>query len=109
MSRRMMRKHYAQAVIEKLQKLGYPADEAKAVFLRHYKWMYRYFGLEPNAEEFALIIHDSEKAAKRQGAIVRKRNLHRPTKVRIFHHTADGKETRDSTFFMNSLLRRAPR
>ncbi|MCU6794004.1 hypothetical protein OB236_18025, partial [Paenibacillus sp. WQ 127069] len=65
-SRRMMKKHYAQGVISELQKLGYPCEQAKAAFFRHYRDMKRTFGLEPNVSEFAKLIDEFEKAMKRK-------------------------------------------
>jgi len=48
MKKRMMRKQYADAVIQELQKKGYPGNEAKKVFYCHYRYMKREFGLEAN-------------------------------------------------------------
>ncbi|RRJ54929.1 hypothetical protein EHV15_35755 [Paenibacillus oralis] len=64
-SRRTMHKHYAQGVIGELQQLGYPADQAKDVFFRHYRDMKRTFGLEPNVTDFAKMIDEFERAMKR--------------------------------------------
>ncbi|GIQ61624.1 hypothetical protein PACILC2_01920 [Paenibacillus cisolokensis] len=57
-SRRTMIKLYAQAVISELQQLGYPNDQAKAVFFRHYRDMKCLFGLEQNVRDFAKMIDD---------------------------------------------------
>ncbi|MCU6792601.1 hypothetical protein OB236_10755, partial [Paenibacillus sp. WQ 127069] len=65
-SRRMMKKHYAQGVISELQQLGYPCEQAKAAFFRHYRDMKRTFGLEPNVSEFAKLIDEFEKAIEAQ-------------------------------------------
>ncbi len=65
-NRRMMKKHYAQGVISELQQLGYPCEQAKAAFFRHYRDMKRTFGLEPNVCEFAKLIDEFEKAMKRK-------------------------------------------
>ena len=46
MKKRMMRKQYADAVIQELQKKGYPGNEAKKVFFCHYRYMKREFGPE---------------------------------------------------------------
>ncbi|WP_442602775.1 hypothetical protein [Paenibacillus sp. KN14-4R] len=65
-SRRIMNKHYAQGVISELQHLGYPCEQAKAAFFRHYRDMKRTFGLEPNVSEFAKLIHEFEIAMERK-------------------------------------------
>ena len=46
MKKRMMRKQYADAVIQELQKKGYPGNEAKKVFFCHYRYMKRELGLK---------------------------------------------------------------
>ncbi|UUZ93460.1 hypothetical protein LJK87_01375 [Paenibacillus sp. P25] len=65
-SRRIMYRHYALGVINELQQLGYPGEEAKTVFLRHYRGTKRAFGLEPNVHDFAKIIDEFERALKRK-------------------------------------------
>ncbi|WDH82422.1 hypothetical protein PUW24_06015 [Paenibacillus urinalis] len=65
-SRRVMNKHYAGAVINELQKIGYPGDEAKEVFFRHYRDMKRLFGLEPNVSDFATLVDEFERSMKRK-------------------------------------------
>ncbi|MGG1599136.1 hypothetical protein [Paenibacillus naphthalenovorans] len=65
-SRRMMVKHYAQAVILELQQLGYPCELARDVFFRHYKDMRRLFGLEQNVSEFAKMIDEFEQSMNRK-------------------------------------------
>jgi len=64
MKKRMMRKQYADAVIQELQKKGYPCNEAKKVFLRHYRDMKREFGLEANPDEFAALIDEFERSSR---------------------------------------------
>lgn len=63
-SRRMMYKHYAATVIAELQKMGYPGEEAKKVFFRHYRNMKRDFGLEANPDEFAALIDEFERSSR---------------------------------------------
>ena len=63
-SRRMMYKHYAAAVIAELQKMGYPGEEAKDVFFRHYRDIKREFGLEANPDEFAALIDEFERSSR---------------------------------------------
>jgi hypothetical protein len=63
-SRREMYKHYAAAVIAELKKMGYPGDEAKKVFFRHYRNMKREFGLEANPDEFAALIDEFERSSR---------------------------------------------
>lgn len=63
-SRRIMNKHYAQGVILELQQLGYPCDQAKAAFFRHYRDMKRTFGLEPNVNDFAKLVDEFERELK---------------------------------------------
>lgn len=65
-SRRVMYKHYAAAVIAELQKMGYPADEAKKVFFRHYRDMKRLFGLEANPNDFAAMIDEFERSSRQK-------------------------------------------
>jgi hypothetical protein len=64
MMKRKMRKQYADAVIQELQKKGYPCNEAKKVFLRHYRDMKREFGLEANPDEFAALIDEFERSSR---------------------------------------------
>ncbi|MFC0215172.1 hypothetical protein ACFFK0_22505 [Paenibacillus chartarius] len=78
-SRRLMIKHYAQAVILELQQLGYPCEEAKEVFFRHYRDMKRAFGLEPNVSEFAKLVDEFERAMKR------KYNPNDPNQIYVGH------------------------
>jgi hypothetical protein len=62
----MMNKHYAQGVISELEQLGYPPEQAKDVFFRHYRDMKRAFGLEPNVSEFAKMVDEFEQSMKRK-------------------------------------------
>jgi hypothetical protein len=64
MKKRMMRKQYAGAVIQELQKKGYPGNEAKKVFFCHYRYMKREFGLEANPDEFAALIDEFERSSR---------------------------------------------
>jgi hypothetical protein len=63
-SRRMMNKHYAEAVIAELQKIGYLGENARKVFFRHYRDMKREFGLEANPDEFAALIDEFERSSR---------------------------------------------
>ncbi|WDH83296.1 hypothetical protein [Paenibacillus urinalis] len=65
-TRRMMHKYYAQGVISELQQLGYPCEQAKSVFFRHYKDMKRLFGLEQNVSDFAKMVDEFERALNRK-------------------------------------------
>lgn len=65
-SRQTMVKLYAQSVISELQQLGYPHDQAKAVFFRHYRDMKRLFGLEQNVCDFAKMIDEFERAMQKK-------------------------------------------
>lgn len=64
--RRSMRKHYAQGVIVELQSLGYTEQDAKRVFLRHYRWIKRGYGLNMNVNDFAIIIDEIERTMNRK-------------------------------------------
>jgi len=59
-SRRIMNK------ILELEQLGYPRDQAKIAFFRHYRDMKRTFGLEPNVNDFAKMVDEFERAEKRK-------------------------------------------
>lgn len=61
-NRRAMHKRYAQSVIIELQRQGYTCDQAKQAFFRHYRYMKRTFGLEPNVCEFAELVDEFERA-----------------------------------------------
>ncbi|WP_240269500.1 hypothetical protein [Paenibacillus timonensis] len=61
-----MIKQYAQAVISELQLLGYPSDQAKEVFFRHYRDMKRLFGLEQNVCDFAKMMDEFERAIQKK-------------------------------------------
>ena len=65
-SRREMNRHYAQAVICELQRIGYSSEQATVVFFRHYRDMKRTFGLEPNVHDFAMLIDEFERAMNRK-------------------------------------------
>ncbi|WP_139816715.1 MULTISPECIES: hypothetical protein [Paenibacillus] len=65
-SRQTMIRLYAQAVISELQQLGYPNDQANAVFFRHYRDMKRLFGLEQNVCDFAKMIVEFERAMQKK-------------------------------------------
>src|SRR5690606_41636619 len=64
MMERKMRKQYANVVIQELQKKGYPCNEAKKIFFRHYRDMKREFGLEANPDEFAALIDEFERSSR---------------------------------------------
>ncbi|WP_040949383.1 hypothetical protein [Gorillibacterium massiliense] len=63
---RLMRKHYAVGVIDQLQNLGYSEEEAKIIFLRHYRNLKRSFGLNMNVHDFAKTIDELERAINRK-------------------------------------------
>lgn len=65
-SRREMNRQYAQAVICELQQIGYSGEKATDVFFRHYRDMKRAFGLEPNVQDFAMLIDEFERAMNRK-------------------------------------------
>ncbi|MBD0382628.1 hypothetical protein [Paenibacillus sedimenti] len=62
----MMHKHYIQGVISELQQLGYPCEQARDVFFRHYRDMKRTFGLEPNVSDFTKLVDEFERSSKRK-------------------------------------------
>ena len=78
-SRRTMRKHYAQGVICELERLGYGSEEAKEIFLSHYREIKRSFGLNMNVHDFAKTIDEIHQAA------IRKYDQNNPNHIYVGH------------------------
>lgn len=62
----MLDRPYIRDVLEHLQCLGYELDKTKELLIRFYRSIKRTCGFNPNARDFAMIVHELNEAVHRK-------------------------------------------
>ncbi|MEK4159461.1 MULTISPECIES: hypothetical protein [Paenibacillus] len=62
----MLDRPYIQDILEHLQSLGYEPGKAKELLIQFYRSIKRIYGFYLNAREFAMLVHELNKAVHRK-------------------------------------------